>query len=510
MKAALLMAALILTLAIIWFFRKMIKSGEKGAMSPPGPRGLPIVGYLPFLRRDIHCQLTELAAHYGPIYKIRAGSKLYTVIGSTSLAKEVFRDNDVVLANRDMTIAAGIATLDFNDIAWSPYGPGWRDRRKVFSREMLSHANLKASYNLRKDTMRRTIGEIYADKARTPIGIFKLGLKIDLDLILNMVWGGKIGAERRDKMSAGLLPVVAELLDLLFKPNISDFFPVLARFDFQGIAKAMTAQLQKIEAMTEDAIEERIKNPNAGVEKEGRKDFMQTLVELMQEESYKSSLGIKQIKGMLVDILIGGTDTTSTTVEWVMTQLLRHPKVMKKVQQELDEVVGMNNIVEETHMPKLVYLDAVIKETMRLNPIGPLIARTLSQSCTVGGYTIPKDSSVFVNVWSLQRDPVAWDDPSEFKPERFLEGGGAGNPADFSSNNFNFIPFGSGRRMCAGLQLAERMMMYILGSLLHSFEWRLRDGDELDMSEELVTALRKRNPLYVVPIPRLPHPELYN
>lgn len=324
-----------------------------------------------------------------------------------------------------------------------------------------------------------------------------------------MVWGGKIGAERRDKMSAGLLPVVAELLDLLVKPNISDFFPVLARFDFQGIAKAMTAQLQKIEAMTKDAVEERIKNPDAGVEEDGRKDFMQTLVELMQEESYKSSLGIKQIKAMLVDILIGGTDTSSTSIEWVMAELLHHPKVMKKVQHELSEVVGMNNIVEESHIPKLVYLDAVIKESMRLNPIGPLIARTLSQSCTVGGYTIPKDSSVFVNVWSLQRDPLAWDDPPEFRPERFLEGGGARKP-DFSGNNFNFIPFGSGRRMCAGVQLAERMMMYILGSLLHSFEWRLRDGDDLDMSDELVTALKKRIPLSVVPSPRLPRPELYN
>nr|UVC58035.1 CYP706V4 protein [Isodon rubescens] len=508
-SAPLMAAVLILTLAIIWFFQKMIKSGEIGTVSPPGPRGLPIVGYLPFLRRDLHRQLTELAAHYGPIYRLRLGSKLCTVIGSASLAKEVFRDNDVVLANRDTTVAARLATFDFSDIAFSPYGPGWRNRRKIFSREMLSNTNLKASFNLRKETIRRAIGEIYAAEAGTPIDIFKLGLKIDLDVIINMVWGGKTGAERLDRMSAGLFPIVAGLLDLLVKPNISDFFPVLARFDFQGIAKETTALLEKIDAMTKDAIDERIKNTDAGgVEEEGRKDFMQTLVELMQEESYKSSLDKKPIKAMLTDLLIGATDTSSTTIEWVMAELLQHPKAMTKVHHELNEVVGLNNIFEESHIPKLVYLDAVLKETMRLNPIGPLIARTPSQSCTIGGYTIPKDSSVFVNVWSIQRDPAVWDDPSEFRPERFLQGG-AGKP-DFSGNNLNYTPFGSGRRMCAGVQLAERMMMYILGSLLHSFEWRLRDGDELDLSEELVSALRKRIPLSVVPIPRLPHSQLYN
>ncbi|KAL0329621.1 UNVERIFIED_CONTAM: Flavonoid 3'-monooxygenase [Sesamum radiatum] len=180
---------------------------------------------------------------------------------------------------------------------------------------------------------------------------------------------------------------------------------------------------------------------------------------------------------------------------------------MKKVQNELDKVVGLDNIVEESHIPKLEYLDAVLKETLRLHPIGPFLTpRTPSQSCTIGGYTIPKGSTIFLNVWSIQRNPLAWENPLEFKPERFLDNT---MKWDFNGNNFNYIPFGSGRRVCAGLPLAERMVRFVLASLLHSFEWQLPEGEKLDMSDKLMTALRKKIPLRAIPTPRLSNSYLY-
>ncbi|KAL2235968.1 UNVERIFIED_CONTAM: Flavonoid 3'-monooxygenase, partial [Sesamum indicum] len=207
------------------------------------------------------------------------------------------------------------------------------------------------------------------------------------------------------------------------------------------------------------------------------------------------------------DILIGGTDTLSTTIEWVMVEFMRNPKVMEKAHKELNEVVGLNNIVEEFHIPKLVYLDAVIKETLRIHPIGPFLTpRTPSQSCTVGGYSIPKNSSVFINVWSIQHDPLAWDNPSEFMPERFL---GDSEKWDFNGQNINYIPFGSGRRICAGLPLAERMLRYVLASLLHSFNWQAPKGEIVDVEDKFGLVLRKRNPLAAIPSPRLSSKNLY-
>ncbi|KAK6156726.1 hypothetical protein DH2020_010974 [Rehmannia glutinosa] len=382
---ALLISALILTLSILCSIIKLIKSSSN-TNTPPGPRGFPIVGYLPFLRRDLHHLLTELSHQYGPIFKLRLGDKLWIVINSPSLLKE------------------------------------WRSLRKIFVREMLSNNNLKATYNLRKDE------------------------------------------------------------ELQKKPPL----------------------LQRVDEIIEDTIHEWMKNPHdKPLTNDGRTDFMQILVDLMREEDNKASLGKIQIKALIVFF---GTDTSATTIEWAMTELLNHPEMMEKVQQELNEVVGLNNIVEEFHIPKLDYLDAVLKETLRMHPVLPLSPRNPSQSCTVGGYTIPKGSTVLVNIWSVQMDPLAWDNPSEFRPERFL---GNNGKWDFSGNDLNYIPFRSGRRACAGIPLAERMVRYILASFLHSYEWRLPDEEKLDMSDKLLTTLRKRIPLIVVPAPRLSRSDLY-
>ncbi|KAK4400307.1 Flavonoid 3'-monooxygenase [Sesamum angolense] len=232
------------------------------------------------------------------------------------------------------------------------------------------------------------------------------------------------------------------------------------------------------------------------------------LVELKEkDDGGQMSLTKTQMKAMLVNVIAGGTHTTSATVEWAMTELISNPTVMEKVQEELKQVVGLNNMVEEVHIPKLLYLDAVLKETMRLHPAGPFLSpRTPSESCTVGGYTIPKDSAIFLNIWAIQRDPVAWDNPLEFKPERFL---GGDENLDFSGKNFNYIPFGSGRRICAGLPLAERMLSYVLASLLHSFEWKLPEGEKLDMEDKFGSVLRRENPLFAIPFPRLTDSNLY-
>ncbi|KAK6118995.1 hypothetical protein DH2020_047281 [Rehmannia glutinosa] len=185
-----------------------------------------------------------------------------------------------------------------------------------------------------------------------------------------------------------------------------------------------------------------------------------------------------------------------------MTELMNNPEVMAKAQKELSDVVGLNNMIEESHMPDLKYLEAVIKETLRLHPALPLLVpRSPAQSSTIGGYTIPKNSRVIINMWSIQRDPSIWDNPNEFRPERFMDDNGK---LDFRGNNFHYHPFGSGRKICVGMPLAERMLVYLLASLLHSFDWKLPEGETLDMTETSGIVLRKTKPLFVVPTARLP------
>ncbi|KAJ0968523.1 hypothetical protein J5N97_025440 [Dioscorea zingiberensis] len=205
------------------------------------------------------------------------------------------------------------------------------------------------------------------------------------------------------------------------------------------------------------------------------------------------------------DMVVGGTENTSNTVEWAMAELMQKPKMMRRIQEELEQVVGKENVVEESHIPKLTYLGAVIKEVLRLHPALPLLVpHSPSSSCTINGYNVPQGSQVFVNVWAIHRDPCIWEDPLEFIPERFLNMDDSSR-WDFSGNDFRYFPFGSGRRICAGIPMAERIVGYALASLLHSFDWNLPEGTKLDLSERFGIVLKKAEPLVALPTPKLPN-----
>lgn len=201
-----------------------------------------------------------------------------------------------------------------------------------------------------------------------------------------------------------------------------------------------------------------------------------------------------------------GTDTSSSTVEWAIAELIRHPKILARVQQELDQVVGRDRLVTELDLAQLTYLQAVVKETFRLHPSTPLsLPRMAAESCEINGYHIPKGATLLVNVWAIARDPAQWTDPLEFKPERFLPGGEKPG-ADVRGNDFEVIPFGAGRRICAGMSLGLRMVQLLTASLVHAFDWELEDGlnpEKLNMDEAYGLTLQRAAPLMVHPQPRL-------
>lgn len=210
------------------------------------------------------------------------------------------------------------------------------------------------------------------------------------------------------------------------------------------------------------------------------------------------------------DIVVGGTDTTANTVEFALAEMLNKPETMKRAQDELEHVVGSHSIVEEDHLSKLPYLKAIIKEALRLHPAVPLLVpHRPSSTCTVGGYTVPEGSRVFINAWAIQRDPTVWKEPLEFRPERFMETTVDESKWDGNGNGFSYLPFGSGRRICAGIAMAEKMLAYSLASLLHSFDWKLEEGKKLDLSEKFGIVLKKAEPLIVIPVARLLNPDLY-
>jgi cytochrome P450 len=196
----------------------------------------------------------------------------------------------------------------------------------------------------------------------------------------------------------------------------------------------------------------------------------------------------------LQDLFIAALDTTSNTIEWAMAELLQNPEAMRKLQEELGTVLGSKSQVEDSDIDKLPYLRAVIKETLRLHSVVPLVSYRAQATVQVQGYTIPEGSNVLVNVWAIHHNPDVWKEPYKFLPERFLE-----KEVEFLGRNFEFIPFGSGRHICLGLPLANRMLHLMLGSLLHRFDWELPEletGNGLDMTEKFGLVLSMANPIH--------------
>lgn len=510
------------TLLTLWIVRTLTRTRtETDPPLPPGPSGLPILGNLLSLNPELHSYFTSLARTHGPIFSLRLGGKFAVVISSPAAAKEVLRDHDVTFANHDVPAAGRAATYGGHDILWSPYGPEWRLLRKVCVREMLCATALDGVHAIRRRELRRTI-RFLSGRAGSAVNVGEQMFLTAMNAVTGMLWGGgggTVAEEERESVGREFRRAVAELTAQLGVPNVSDFYPGLARFDLQGVVKKVKRCVEKLDGIFESVIDKRLKMGVDGVddkeEEEREKDFLQVLLNMKDEyEEMEDDDGDKKVKfsmihlkAVLMDLVAAGTDTTSNTVEFAMAEILNRPQVLQKVQEELDMVVGKDNIVEEQHIYKLPYLQAVMKETLRLYPVLPLLVpHRPSKSCAVGGYTIPKDSRVFINVWAIHRDPSIWTNPLDFDPERFLN---SNNKIDFSGNDFTYLPFGSGRRICAGIAMAERMVLFSLASLLHSFDWELPEGEKLDLEEKFGIVLSKRVPLTLIPKPRLSSPSLY-
>lgn len=301
--------------------------------------------------------------------------------------------------------------------------------------------------------------------------------------------------------------MVVELMVLAGVFNIGDFVPSLAWMDLQGVQKKMKNLHNRFDQFFSGILEEHKAEARNG---RGKNDFLSVLLSLRNDaDGEGGKLTDTDMKALLLDLFTAGTDTSASTVEWAIAELIRHPKMMKRLQEEIDSVVGRDRRrLKETDIPKLPYLQAVVKETFRLHPSTPLLLpRLAAEACEVEGYYIPKNARLLVNAWGIQRDPDVWERPLEFDPERF-----AGSAVDVRGTDFEVIPFGAGRRVCAGVSMGIRMVQLMLASLLHSFDWSLPEGqlpENLDMAEAYGLTLQKAVPLLAAPVARLPH-HLYN
>jgi cytochrome P450 len=488
----------------LFVLKLLIISRKAAGKLPPGPPGWPIVGNLLQLGEKPNQSLYHLAAKYGPLMTLRLGMKTAVVVSSPAMAKEVLKTHDQVFSGRTVIEAAKYLSYGDSSLVWNNCGPRWRMLRRLCNTELFSVKRLEALQHLRRDQVFSTLQSIFEDSTKGKgVNIGHTVFLTSLNLLCNLIFSQNM-FERDSQAAIEFKETVTKLVVISGKPNLADYFPFLRILDPQGVSRDAIKYINIVFGLLEKPVEARLQSRKEGrTEHSGAKakDFLDILVEYRSDS--EETFTKKDIITFLYILILAGSETSSSTIEWAIAEAIRNPRVMKKVQAELEEVIGKDRRVEETDIDRLPYLQAVVKEVFRLHPPAPLLIPHRAEStCEVAGYMIPKDTQVLVNAWAIGRDPIIWNEPLEFKPERFM-----GSELEYWGQNFELIPFGAGRRICPGLPLAHRIVHVVIASLLHSFDWSLPNGitpHNLDMTEKFGIALQRALPLIAVPTPRLP------
>ncbi|RZC73182.1 hypothetical protein C5167_048659 [Papaver somniferum] len=387
------------------------------------------------------------------------------------MAKEILKNQDLVFANRPS--------------------------------KLLSVKRVQSLKNVRKEEVDAVIQKISSSCSSMEEGEVVINLsKLLLTLANNIVSRCALGAkyESVDENKFGQLS--RDVFRLLGAFSFGDYFPSLGWLDVvSGLTSKLKKVSQELDAFFDQVIDEhllrhsKLQDGHGQVEDMNKLDLTDILL-LSRKDN--PNISRDNVKAIILDIFTGGTDTTATIMEWAIADLIKNPKVMKIAQDEVRRVVGNKCKLEEEDIKQMDYLICIVKEILRLHsPVPTLAPRESSKGTQIGGHNIPPRTIVYINVWAIHRDAKLWDDPEEFLPERFIN-----NHIDFMGQEFEFLPFGSGRRGCPGILFSLTVVEYGLANLLYYFIWELPAGDkreDLDMTEAFGLTVNKKTPLNVVP-----------
>ncbi|CAL5068700.1 unnamed protein product [Urochloa decumbens] len=437
---------------------------------PPSPPALPVLGHLHLVGLLPHISLRSLARKHGmDLMLLRLGSMPVLIVSSPRAAEEVLRTHDHVFASRPHSLVAEIVLYGLSDVGFAPYGDYWRQARKLVTTH---HAPAQRQEGAVVRMVMARIGEAAA-----------AGVAVDMSDLLGSfinalgcraVMGKSFRSEGRDKL---LRELIEDTSPLLGGFNVEEFFPFLARFGvLSKVVRAKSVRLRRRwDELLDRLIEEHESKYAAVASGDSPKDdddFIHVLLSVRQEYG----LNREHMKAILLDVFFAGIGTASSMLDFTMAELMRKPHMMEKLQAEVNSSVPQGlELLSETNLTGMDYLRAVIKESLRLHPVAPLLPHFSMAGCSIDGHTIPAGLQVLINTWAIGRDARCWEDAEEFIPERFIGDGSAAH-VNFKGNDFQFLPFGSGRRMCAGVNFGIACIELMLANLVHRFDWELPVG----------------------------------
>ncbi|KAF8402134.1 hypothetical protein HHK36_013086 [Tetracentron sinense] len=498
-------AALIVLYYYLWRVRTLSHK-SKGVRAPELPGAWPFLGHLHLLggKDTVARTLGTLADKYGPAFTLRLGMHRGMVVSSWELIKECLTTNDTVFSSRPNSAAGKYLAYDYALFGFASYGPYWRDMRKMSTVELLSNRRLEKLKQVRTTEVDTCIKKLYslcaknneASSSSSSIMMNEWFEQLTFNVITMMVAGkryfGNIDAENESE-ALRFRRAIRKFMYLSGVFVVSDVIPYLEWMDLQGYVSSMKRTAEELDSLISGWLEEHIRKRDSS-ESKGEQDFIDTMLSVLSQNTMPSNPKRDTIiKATALNLIVAGSDSTSLTLTWALSLLLNNDKVLKRAQEELDVYIGKDRFVEESDIRNLVYLQAIVKETLRLYPAGPLLVpREAIEDCHVGGYYVPKGTRLFVNIWKLHRDPSVWSDPCEFKPERFLT-----KHADLDTKglHFEYIPFSSGRRSCPGMTFGLQVLHLTLARLLHEFNLTTPSNAPMDMTEGLGLTLPKATPV---------------
>ncbi|KAF3590774.1 hypothetical protein DY000_02025315 [Brassica cretica] len=478
------------------------RSKRQQLRKPPSPPGYPIIGNLHQLGVLPHQSLWTLSKKYGPVMLLNLGKVPMVILSSVETAKQALRDHDIHCCSRPT--AAGLRELSYNnlDIAFSPFSEYWKDVRKLAVKELFSTKQVHSVKPIMDEEVKKLMDSVVESASqKIPISINKTFLDLTKRVVCKAAFG--MSFEAIGIKSDGFNKLVRDAFEMLGSFSAADFIPYVGWIidQFTGLQGRRERSVRDLDAFYEYVID-----LHKEEKKQGREDFVDLLLRLEKEGTVlgNDNLTRNHIKAILMNILLGGVETSAVTLTWAMTELTRNPRVMKKVQSEIRNQMGNKSIISFDDTDKLTYLKMVIKETWRLHPPVPLLSpREAMSEFEINGYTIHAKTRLHVTIWAIGRDPDTWKDPEEFLPERFM-----GNSIDAKGLNFELLPFGSGRRICPAIFMGTTMVECGLANMLYNFDWKLPEGimvEDIDVEESPGLSVSKKNELLLVPMKYLDH-----
>ncbi|KAF0912530.1 hypothetical protein E2562_014111 [Oryza meyeriana var. granulata] len=467
---------------------------KKFGRLPAGPARVPVLGNLHQLGPVSHRSLRDLARRHGPVMLLQLGTAAAVVVSSAEAAREVLRTHDVDCCSRPASPGPKRLSYGYKNIAFSPYDDYWREMRKLFVVELVSAPRVKAAWRARQDQVEILVRSLMRSGTK-PVAlddhIFGLA-----DGIIGTVAFGNIYGTEGFAHKKHFQHVLDDAMDMVASFSAEDFFPnFVGRLvdRFTGLIARRERIFHDLDAFFEMVIEQHLDPARAMPENGG--DLVDALIGLWKQGRFTRD----HVKAILLDAFLGGIDPSSVTMLWAMSELIRSPRVMRKVQGEIRAVVGdRDSRVQPDDLTKLKYLKMVVKETLRLHPPATLLLpRETMRHVKIGGYDVPAKTRVLVNAWAIGRDPARWDEPEVFDPDRFEH-----KDVEFNGAHMELVPFGAGRRICPGLAMGAATVEFTLANLLHCFDWALPEGmaaEDVSMEEAGGLTFHRKTPLVLVP-----------